>query len=116
MATAKQDELELEPGERIVWSSPAQLSSAMGARPGSFVKTNLRLAFLPRKVALAKAPSWTSRVEDVTSVEPLQQWRFPYVGIARPNRVRVRSTSGDAVFFFPDQSLAVTALSSKRSH
>jgi hypothetical protein len=111
MATAKQDQLDLEPGERIVWSSPAQLSSLMGARPGSFVKTNLRLAFLPRKVALGKAPTWTVRVEDVTSVEAVAQWRFPYAGIARPNRVRVRSASGDAVFFFPDQSLAVTALS-----
>lgn len=114
MATAKQDQLDLGPGERIVWSSPAQLASAMGARPGSFVKTNLRLAFLPRRVALGKAPSWTSRIEDVTSVEPLRQWRLPYVGIARPNRVRVRSSSGTAVFFFPDQALAVTALSGKR--
>jgi hypothetical protein len=111
MAAAKQEELELEPGERIVWSSPAQLSSAIGARPGSFVKTNRRLVFLPRQVALSKAPSWSSRIEDVGQVTAIPKWRLPYAGIARPNRVRVESSSGSAVLFFPDPAIAITALS-----
>jgi hypothetical protein len=104
------DELGLEPGERIVWSSPAQLSSSIGARPGSFVKTTTRLVFLPKKVALSKAPAWSSQLEHVTNVSPIPQWRLPYAGIARPNRVRVESSSGNAVFFFPDADLAITAL------
>jgi hypothetical protein len=106
-------ELSLDPGERILWSSPAQLSSSMGARPGSFVKTTVRLVFIPRKVALSKAPSWSSKLEDVTAVRPIAQWRLPYAGIARPNRVRVESTTGGAVLFFPDASMAITALTKR---
>ncbi|MCW2524241.1 MAG: hypothetical protein JWO63_2576 [Frankiales bacterium] len=111
MASEKQEQLELEAGERIVWSSPAQLSSAIGARPGSFVKTNRRLVFLPRKVALSKAPSWSSLVADIQAVSVIPQWRLPFAGIARPNRVRIASASGDAVVFFPDPAMAVAALS-----
>jgi hypothetical protein len=107
------DELNLDPGERIVWSSPAQISSSIGARPGSFVRTTTRLVFIPKKVALSKAPSWSSELENITDVSPIAQWRLPYAGIARPNRVRVKSSTGDAVFFFPDASIAITALTKR---